>query len=317
MEIARNARSSLEPDSSSAPRGQLDLFIDSRATQLANSVLGALLERSASQVTERLVTLRSEAPDHPLIDVLQNLSEALHADLTAARDDAAAERLVDWLDTQITVAARLALGPAASHFMEPLWHAVADIRQEHPYRSSAPSSFCAALYLRAGDPVAALRAAARIPNQSLHADALHWLAVATFRAEGLRAARPPLFRLAWLFPQRLSITLEAIADPNLLADWNAFGADSDEFEFENTPTADGVWFPAWYLLPHPGTQLSPAQLGTLPDVAPVRAFIALQRLLSLEPQGHGTALIDARQALRNHAPALFALYMARRDFIAG
>jgi hypothetical protein len=320
MRIARNVLPDPDEDSMSAlptPAGQLDLFIDSRATQLANTVLEALLERSANEAIARLMALRGEAPDHPLINTLQSLYEALHTDVNAAQDDSTAERLVDWLDTQITPAAGLAFGPAASHFMEPLWHALADARQEHPYRSISPSSFSAALYLRAGNPSAAQRAVARMPSHDVNGDALHWLAVAAFRADGLRAARPPLFRLAWLFPPRLPVALEAIADPKLLADWSEFGTDSDEFEFENTPAADGAWFPAWYLLQHPATQLSAAELGELQDVPPTRAFFALQRVLSVEPHGHSTALIDARLALREHAPALFTLYMRQRDFISG
>jgi hypothetical protein len=75
-----------------------------------------------------------------------------------------------------------------------------------------------------------------------------------------------LFRLAWLFPQRLPVTLELIADPQLLTDWSEFGTDSDEFEFENTPAGEGMWFPAWYLLQHPATRLSAVQLGELSDI---------------------------------------------------
>jgi hypothetical protein len=45
----------------------------------------------------------------------------------------------------------------------------------------------------------------------------------------------------------------------------------------------------------------------------VQAFVLIGRLIELERRGHSAELILARSHLRELAPELFAIYMARRE----
>jgi hypothetical protein len=296
------------------PTGQLDLFLHAGADRFANEVCNALLERDALRAADRILRLQSEAPSHPQLAAMRTLCAALPATPTALPDPDAVGAYAQWLTRQVEPASRLALGSSAPLFLEPLWHELAERVRQVPYQPDRAENFCAVFYLRGNDPGSAQRAALGIADHALEPAALHWLAVAGFRSAGRRAVRPPLFRLSWLAPGRAPAALAEIADPLLRADWSEFWTDCDWLD----PQSDaGAWFPVWYLYRYPATRVPIQSLEPLPESLPVRAFLALQQLLDLEPGGHGAALIDARAAFRELAPELFALYMARRAADAG
>jgi hypothetical protein len=292
-----------------SPIGQLDLFLHARAELFANEICNALLARDILHASEALRQLQNEAPAHPHIQALRTLCAALPPTPRPTPDTRTVADRVRWLETQVETAARMALGSSAPLFMQPIWRELAEAVRDEPYHASTAGTFCAELYLRGDDPRSAQRAALGIANRALEPAALHWLAVAGFRSAGLRAARPPLFRLAWLAPQRVPTTLDAIADSPLLTDWNEFWTVCDWLD----PNPEGgAWFPAWSLYQYPATWIPLKSLEPLPESTPARAFIALQHLLGLEPRGHSAALITARAVLRELAPEFFALYMAKR-----
>lgn len=90
-------------------------------------------------------------------------------------------------------------------------------------------------------------------------------------------------------------------------DWVAFEAAAD------WPEPEAEWFPAWWLVEHPVLRAEADRIGRLPASAAARAFSAIAHLLELEAQGTTRALVAARARLREAAPALFAVYMARRS----
>jgi hypothetical protein len=292
--------------------GQLDLFLHSRAELFANEACNALLARDALRCSVAHQQLQSEAPAHPQLEALKTLCAALSSAPAAGADARTVAERVRWLDIQVETAARLALGSSAPLFMKPLWRELADAVHDQPYHEANPETYCAELYLRGDDPESAERAALRISNSAMEPAALHWRAVAGFRSQGIAAARPPLFRLAWLAPQCVPRSVDAIADAQLASDWNEFWGDCDWLG--SRPDA-GAWFPAWSLYQNPATRARLESLQPLPQATPVRAFVALHQLLALEPRGHSAALIGARAALRELAPELFELYMARRTRI--
>lgn len=290
------------------------MFLHAGADRFANEVCNALLERDALRAADRLLTLQLEAPSHPLLEAMHTLCAALPATPIALPDSEAVAAYVHWLAGQAGPAARLALGSSAPLFLQPLWYELAERVRDVPYQPGMAEIFCAELYLRGDDPRSAQHASLRITDHALEPAALHWLAVSGFRSEGLRAARPPLFRLAWLAPRRLPATLDEMADPLLQADWSEFWTDCDWLD---PRSEDGAWFPAWYLYQYPATRVRLESLEPLPESIPVRAFLAMQHLLGLEPGGHSAALITARAALRESSAGLFALYMIKRPGRAG
>ena len=139
-----------------------------------------------------------------------------------------------------------------------------------------------------------------------------WLAVARYRIDGLDTCLAPLMRLALLAPERLSIALAEIDDPLLQRDWNAFHVACDWLDPDDV-TAD-AWFPAWYLVEHPGVRLGADDATSSPatqaaqtfsrDCAPPRARKArIQR---------GTHFVQGTAA-RSESGDVRAFYMARRD----
>jgi hypothetical protein len=121
----------------------------------------------------------------------------------------------------------------------------------------------------------------------------------------------PLMRLALLAPQRIPATLEEIDEPLLNRDWHAFQVACHWLDPESEEL--GSWFPAWYLVEHPGTAIEFGSPVTLAETVPVQAMKAIARLVKLERGGYSPALVSARNRLRELDPNLFDFYMARRN----
>lgn len=290
---------------------QLDLFLDSRVVVLANDVIHALLARDAARATVVLERLRMEEPGHHLLSALEGLRRTLEAWPAPSTSAADIERAIHWLETDVHSVAQAALGENASNFMLPFWRDLANAPGANVYDARSPQAYRAALYLRCGDPEAAAAAAQAVERPDTNADALHWLAVARYRMEGLDACRMPLIRLALLAPQRLPATLQEIDDPLLNRDWYAFQATCHWLDPEGEEF--GSWFPAWYLVEHPGTVVDLGSPLTLPETVPVQAMKTIARLVKLEKGGYSPALISARSRLRELDSNMFEFYMARRN----
>jgi hypothetical protein len=271
--------------------GQLDLFVHSRAVILANDTINALLAREAAQASACLGRLGAEVPDYGALSALEILSRALSGWPLGSTSPA--------------------MGSKAADFMRPFWRDLAHAARGQAYDAAYPQSFCAGLYLRCGDVRAAARTAESIPDWERNADALHWLAVARYRIDGLDTCLVPLMRLALVAPQRPSIALAEIDDSLLQRDWNAFHLACDWLD-PNEANAD-AWFSAWYLVEHPGVRRGTDDATSLPATQAAHAFIAIARLLELEKHGYSAALISWRSRLRDLDPEMFAFYMARRD----
>ena len=294
-----------------ADSGQLDLFEHSRAVILANDVIDALVARDATLATERFNSLCIEEPGHRARAALQTLCCALGDWPRPSANPAEIADAVRWLDAKPHPAALAAMGDKAADFMRPFWRELACVAGQHAYDSAYPESYSASLYLRCGDAVAAATAAHAVPNCDGNVDALHWIAVARYRAEGLNACRAQLMRLALLAPQRVPALLAEIDEPLLNRDWRAFQADCHWLDSEDDTA--GSWYPAWHLVEHPGMEIEIGELATLPATRAAQTFVEIRRRLGLERRGYSTALISARNRLRELSREVFMLYMARRD----
>ena len=291
--------------------GQLDLFAHSRTAILINDLVDSLLERNVARVCERLQLLRAETPGHPLLDALATLGEALESWPTVISGASETARVVEWLDSEVAMAATTCLGASAPTFMHSLWRELGAAIATHAYDPAQPHSHCAYCYLRAGDAPAALQAVAGIQGHSLDPFILQWVTVARHRVSGWLACRAPLFTLALTAPQRLPATLIALADPCLHADWERFWMDCAWLDARESTA--GSWFPAWYLIEHPAMRIDEVIAAADPDTPPARAFKMTKQLLALEAGGYGAALIAARAELRRIDARLFQHYMSRRE----
>lgn len=291
--------------------GQLDLFLHSHAVVLANNVTDALLARDAVRSTTGLDLLRAKEPGHHLRGALEILCQTLNAWPSPSTSAAEIAEAIRRFEADAHRAALAILGEKAVDFMLPFWRDLAQAAGAQNYDAAFPQAYRAALYLRCGDPEAAAATAQAVERPDTNADALHWLAVARYRMEGLEACRMPLMRLALLAPQRLPATLQEIDDPLLNRDWYAFQATCHWLDPEGEEF--GSWFPAWYLVEHPGTRIDCGSSATLPATRAAHAMLAVVRLIELEKRGYSPALVSARSRLRELDSNMFDFYMARRN----
>ncbi|MBI3937971.1 MAG: hypothetical protein HY323_13415 [Betaproteobacteria bacterium] len=291
--------------------GQLDLFLHSRAAVLANDVIDTLIARDAVRAAECLDRLRAEEPTHRTCKALEALCQILREWPFPSSSPTEIAEAIRRLETDTHPAALAAMGDKAGEFMRPFWRDLAQAAGPHVYDAAFPQSYSAALYLRCGDPEAAVAAALAVAHRDDNVDALHWLAVARYRTDGLDACRIPLMRLALLGPERLPAALSEIDDPLLNRDWQAFHATCHWLDSEDKTV--GTWFPAWHLVEHPGIRINCGGPVTLPATRATQTFSAIARLLELEKHGYSTALVSARSRLRELDPDMFAFYMARRN----
>jgi hypothetical protein len=292
------------------PTGQLDLFLHSGPVILINDAIDALLARDAPRAAACLDRLRAEEPGHCAVEALERLCRTLREWPLPSTNAAEIATAVHHLETGVHPAALAAMGSQAPDFMRPFWRDLAHAAGTHRYDADYPQSYCAGLLLRCGDARSAATAVEWIPNRDHNADALQWLALARYRNDGLEACRSVLMRLALVAPQRLKGTLAEINDELLDRDWQDFHMACSWLDANDDHA--GMWFPAWYLVEHPGARIAPADARSLPPTRSARTFIAVAHLLELEKRGYSKALISARSRLRDLHPEIFAFYIARR-----
>jgi hypothetical protein len=289
---------------------QLDLFLDSRAVMLANDAVGALAARDAPRAGVALERLRSEAPDHPALPSLRTSVRGLAEWRRPGADPQAILAAVRWLDDELAPAARRVLGDAAPAFVTEFFRELAEAARGLAYEPGYAQAHRAALCLRCGEWAEAEEAALAIPGAARCSDPLQWLTVARYRRDGLAAARPTLFALAWHAPNRLAAVRAELADDLLEREWQAF---ERACEWESVAEAElPAWFPAWFLVEHP---VAGKELGelTFPNTPAASAARLLAALFALERRGDQRRLAGERERLRRLNPELFALYMAYRE----
>jgi hypothetical protein len=97
-------------------------------------------------------------------------------------------------------------------WVAPLWQDLARRSAALPFRADSSEEHAAALWLRAGDWVAAADAACRIESWRRIPAALGWMAEARYRAERLDEVWPLLAELAWLAPKRFDALAARLGD---------------------------------------------------------------------------------------------------------
>lgn len=285
---------------------QLDIFLDSRATLLANDVVLALRRRDIPGARAAVATLRAEDAAHADLAAFDTVLEFLiNAEALVRRcvgDAEALAQLVERMEYQLLPACR-ALGAAAEAFVRPFWRDLAELAESLPnLLPDFPRAHAAALWLRAGDPRRAEVAALKIARGNDSARVQRWLCLACQAQGRLRESPLPLFRHAWLAPQEFAGLIAELAAKDWQRAWQDFGHALGDL--------DANWFPAWYLAEHPGELFDETDA---PELACARASALVVRLRTLERQGYSHALVAKRQQLRDCDESFFGWYMARRQ----
>lgn len=289
---------------------QLDIFDDSRDTQLRNALAEALLRQDPAAAAAVRGVLAREFPQDPCAALAATLIDCLAQGEAAAfsRHDEAlqAQRL---LLEQIEPAARCVLGEAAAgDWLAARWAALAQRAAGLSFDRQHDGVHAAPCWLRARQWEAAAAAVGRIASWRRIPQPLAWMVQARHAQQGLDAVWDLLAELAWLAPHRLDTLMREVSDPLL---------DRLRERFETSIDGDGTvdelaWFPAWLLTERPSLagRLALAQRGTCSPAE--RGLRLLAELLGLERQGRQRDMGARRKELRDLHRGLFAAYMASR-----
>lgn len=299
------------PRAAPPPSRQFDLFMDAPDVQWRNDAVAALLRHDFDAAEEAIRQLRQYAPDDAALPALAELLIVLDEWPWPVTALSLLESAILRCENRVGAAARRALGRQADVFMARLWQDLAQAAQPLPFQAERPGLHAAPLFLRAGEPEAAIEAARSVPDWSRQPEVLRWLVLASYRLAEEAPRRAYLFSFAFRAPERLAALIAELDDILLRQDWEAFEASPLS---EQADARLGQWFPAWCLIRHPG--LAAPHDGDdsgYPDCSGATAFRLLRQILALEKSGVSQALTDARARLNCLNPSLFEGYMLTRQ----
>ncbi|MDR2451028.1 MAG: hypothetical protein LBE85_04495 [Candidatus Accumulibacter sp.] len=290
---------------------QLDLFLDSRDTQLRNEAIDALRRRDGEALRQAIGGLRAEYPDdHSLADLDLLAGTALSGAVPDSTPDSApqiAERLA-LIDTELAPALRRLLGEdSAGRWLAPLFDALAASPAARTFRREHALTHAGALFLRGNDLAAARAAVTRIPSWRKIPEPLSWMTEIAWREDRPAEYWPLSVELAWIAPSLFDSVLSRAPE----AVRRLHGAFFSEFESDEGSDDSSSWFPAWLLVEHSELLEYFRPLEYHPSNA-ARCAAVLVNLLTGERNGLSSKLVEQRSQLRALAPRLFARYMALR-----
>jgi hypothetical protein len=290
---------------------QLDLFFDSRDTQLRNDTIAALRRRDGDALRESIARLRAEFSDDYALADLDLLADAMVSsgeDIRLASVAEIAERL-KFIDTQLVPAlCRLLGGNSANRWLETLFKELAGCPAVHVFQREWAFAHAGALFLCCNDLANARAAILRIASWRRIPEPLSWMTEIAWRENDPAEYWPLSAELAWIAPVLFEAVLSRAA-PDAVRRWHA--AFLAEFEADDGDDGDSAWFPAWLLVEH-GELLEYFRPIDHHPSNPARCTALLVGLLIGERHGLSSKLVEQRQQLRSLAPRLFARYMALR-----
>jgi hypothetical protein len=299
---------------------QLDLFLDTRDTQLRNAAVDALRRRDGDALRQAIDQLRAEYPDDYSLADLDLLAEATPFEIVPD----SAPRLAEWLayiDTRLAPALRRLLGEApAQRWLEPLFKALAASDAAGAFQREHALTHAGALFLRGNDLAAARAAIARIPSWRRIPEPLAWMTEIAWREDRPAEYWPLSAELAWIAPPLFDAALSRAAPEAVRRLYRSFlsefeaGGESGESACGSAceSACESAWFPAWLLVEHSELLEYFRPIDPHPS-NPARCAALLVNLLTGERQGLSSRLVEQRLQLRSLAPPLFSRYMALRS----
>ncbi|RMG33869.1 MAG: hypothetical protein D6720_10590 [Gammaproteobacteria bacterium] len=276
-------------------RPQMDLFMDTAGSSLANGVALALGRRDLPEAERCLEALHQADPGNPRLGGLERLvSVAQQAQAVPDDPEAALQRLEgEWLPLADEL-----LGADSRDFLMPLWRVIHQALQEAPFDPARPRCHASYTAMRMRDWAAVVDAVEAVSD---------WPGQPVLVRRHLRAAEQlrqtesvmaDLFRLCWHFPHEAAAVLDqGVLD--LPRPWERFN--------DLEPELPVPQFPAWLLIVRPRMA---AWLPEPDDRQPeeYRLLHALQRSLSRDRPGDAKT-VQRRARLKELEPDLFHHYV--------
>ena len=272
---------------------QLDLFMDSAGTALANGIVLALGGRDADAAVDLLEKLYQTDPGHPRLGGLERLLEAMQRQAVPVTDPE--QELADLRDGILPLAVEL-LGRDSRPFLTPLWRRLGAALTGYGFDPQQPELHRSCTALRALDWESVIETVEAEPNWRSHAVLLQRHARACDQLQRPADALLDRFELCWRFPEQAAPT-QTDAAPDLIRAWELFQELDPELEIPI--------FPAWLLIIRQGlTGWLPRPDSSAP--ADYRLLYALQR----EGEALGAEAVRLRGELKRLNPELFRHFIA-------
>ncbi|MFZ4537631.1 hypothetical protein [Propionivibrio sp.] len=288
---------------------QLDLFAHSADVSRSNAVIAALRARDAVAMRAAIDQVHAHFPGDGNLNNFEHLYFELLALEKPGCSATAIARQVERIETRLLPPLQKLIGSdTAQRWIEPVYGELARAVAGQAFNRSLANGHAAGLFLRAGELALARAAVAEIPSWRRIPEPLSWMAEIALR-EGVPDDYWPLVaELAWIAPALLAAVIPRAAPATVLRLCREFSTDAELDDDEND---ESTWFPAWLLVEHP--ELLPCLRTVQPnDSIPARSAALLIDLLIGERKGSTQTLVDKRKQLRDIAPSIFALYLARR-----
>ncbi len=276
---------------------QMDLFMDSPGTTLANGIAQALGRRDTGGAVEQLRQLYRIDPGNSRLGGLERLLEADQAGHAPVTDPVA--ELIR-LREEIQPLAEDLLGRDAREFLLPLWRRLDQALEGRGFDPGQPDlhrSYTTACMLDWSGQLAAVESETQWRQQPL---LLCRHAAASAHLREPYPALADLFQLCWRFPQ--------LAAPPA-ADWPADTHRAWDMFQELDPELETTAFPAWLLVIRPGlARRLPPPDGDAPEV--YRLLVELQREQGRSRTAPDANALHLRKKLKQRDPVLFKHYIA-------
>lgn len=272
-------------------RPQMDLFMDTTGTSLANGVVLALGRRDVEEAGRCLERLYQADPGNARIGGLERLVDAARGQ-GARLEDPVAE--LARLEQQLLPLAEELLGGGSRDFMNPLWRRLHESLWDRPFESERPDLHASHTAMRLLDWGAAIAA---VESESAWRGEPILLRRHLLASERLRRPAPAvtdLFELCWHFPEEAEAVLRQ-GVLNMAGPWGLF--------VELDPQLDLPAFPAWMLI------IRPAMINWIPGPADSQPD-SYRLVYALQAQQTGSGgpeadVVQQRARLKVLDPVLF------------
>ncbi len=280
---------------------QFDLFMDATATNLANGIVLALIDRNNGEAHRLSGQLYEVDPGHPRLGALERMIEAGDRLADPVADNA---QELHYLKDELLPLAERELGRESRNLLVPHWRRLTDALQDQTFDPTRPELHASYTASQAFDWESVRRTTQGDPGWPQQALLLRRHAHACGRLHNLLESLQSWIRLCWSSPhEAVAITTEA--DTDLQQMWRLFLALDPELTAED--------FPAWLLLIRPGlAQQLPSPEGD--ELCPPSYARVYHMLRERQPSQYtpNATEIQRRSELKQLNPELFIHYMRAR-----
>ncbi|RDH84181.1 MAG: hypothetical protein DIZ78_13170 [endosymbiont of Escarpia spicata] len=280
---------------------QFDLFMDATATNLANGIVLALIDRNNHEAHRLLDQLFEVDPGHPRLGALERMVEA---------GDRLAEPVADcewelhYLKDELLPLAEKELGRESRNLLVPHWRRLTDALHGQAFDPTQPELHASYTASQTFDWETVRRTTQEDPDWPQQVLLLRRHAHACGRMHNLLESLQSWIRLCWSSPHE-AVTIATEADTDLQQMWRLFLALDPELTAED--------FPAWLLLTRPGlAQQLPSPEGD--ELCPP-SYAGVYHMLREGQQSQNTpdaTEIQRRGELKQLNPELFIHFMRAR-----